>query len=534
MSTSPRMQWPYPRDGEDPWYSSFEGMVRAEDASVFALHDEKNVILSGGGDISWDATLNTVTWALPILLNSSQSGYAETIPAGSLALIVNDGTLGYVRFVPSPQAPVALALEAADVLPPSEVDNTLVLFRRRQNRLYWRNGGVLNDGDSLPIIDAPSGGGASIPGGINTNVQFNSTGTFGGSGLFTWNGAQVAAPRIALSNSPSPAATPGFGTVYVDSAQDNRVYFKDGLGQDFNLTLDRFVTIPPAMAVTLDHSPSLPCYRSLSVLSDTVFSTSNLGNGTSISLRLVSTGGPYNLTWPAGWEWLGSAPPALLPADTTALLATVSFGAVDASVMAVWSEEGTAAVASVTASAPLASSGGVNPDISLTGVVLTVNGGTGLAAPGLAGNMLVSTGLVWESSPSSGGGTTLITLDTALLTLGDTARISGNGLAGSPNAAVIETARAVGVVHTVGGPGVGKVQMIATFSTANFIAGLTLNAGDPVYQSLTSGKLTNDVSGFAVGNVVAELGIVDDASAYASPMSLTASVALSIKTPVIL
>jgi hypothetical protein len=78
------------------------------------------------------------------------------------------------------------------------------------------------------------------------------------------------------------------------------------------------------------------------------------------------------------------------------------------------------------------------------------------------------------------------------------------------------------------------VQPIASYATANFIAGLTLAAGDPVYVSLTSGKLTNNVTGFAPGTVVTEVGIVDDASAYSSPLFLTASVALSIKGTTIL
>lgn len=528
------MQWPYPRDGEDPWYSSFEDMVRAEDASVFALHDEKNIILSGGGVISWDATLNTVTWALPIVLNSSQSGYAETIPAGNLTTVVNDGALGYVLFQPSPQSPVTLALASADVLPPSEVDNSVVLFRRRQNKLYWRNGQVLNNGDSLPIIDAPGGGGSTIPGGVNTNVQFNNAGAFGGSPLFTWNGAQVAAPALALGNAAAPAATPGFGTTYVDSAQANRLYFKDSTGQAFNLTLDRFISIPPAGAISLDHDPALPAYRSLSVLVNTTFSALNLGNGRGISLRLVSTGGPYTLTWPAGWKWLGTMP-TTIPANKTAFLATVAFGPLNTDVVAAWSEEGGGAgVTAVTASAPLASSGGATPNISLTGIVPVVNGGTGLAAPGVVGNVLTSTGAVWVSSSPSGSGTTLLTLDTSLLTLGDVARISANGVASAANATAIGTARAVGIVQTIGGPGVGKVQPIASYATANFITGLTLNPGDPVYVSLTTGKLTNDVTAFGVGNVVAEIGIVDNASAYSSPLFLTASVALALKGTTIL
>jgi hypothetical protein len=58
-------------------------------------------------------------------------------------------------------------------------------------------------------------------------------------------------------------------------------------------------------------------------------------------------------------------------------------------------------VGSVTASSPLASSGGSTPNISLTGVVAAANGGTGLSSPGTAGNVLTSNGTGWTSSPVS-------------------------------------------------------------------------------------------------------------------------------------
>lgn len=78
-------------------------------------------------------------------------------------------------------------------------------------------------------------------------------------------------------------------------------------------------------------------------------------------------------------------------------------------------------IGSVTASSPLASSGGSTPNISLTGVVGVANGGTGqssltannvilgngtsavgLVAPGASGNVLTSDGTTWASaSPPS-------------------------------------------------------------------------------------------------------------------------------------
>ena len=58
-------------------------------------------------------------------------------------------------------------------------------------------------------------------------------------------------------------------------------------------------------------------------------------------------------------------------------------------------------VGSVTASSPLASSGGSTPNISLTGVVAAANGGTGLSSPGTVGNVLTSTGTGWTSAAVS-------------------------------------------------------------------------------------------------------------------------------------
>jgi hypothetical protein len=58
-------------------------------------------------------------------------------------------------------------------------------------------------------------------------------------------------------------------------------------------------------------------------------------------------------------------------------------------------------VGSVTATSPLASTGGSTPDISLAGVVSASHGGTGLSSPGTAGNVLTSTGSGWTSSAVS-------------------------------------------------------------------------------------------------------------------------------------
>lgn len=63
-------------------------------------------------------------------------------------------------------------------------------------------------------------------------------------------------------------------------------------------------------------------------------------------------------------------------------------------------------VTDVTATAPLQSTGGTRPNISLEGVVDAAHGGTGVSSPGTAGNVLTSTGTGWVSAPNAAAGVT--------------------------------------------------------------------------------------------------------------------------------
>ena len=62
-------------------------------------------------------------------------------------------------------------------------------------------------------------------------------------------------------------------------------------------------------------------------------------------------------------------------------------------------------ITSVTASSPLASSGGTAPNISFTGVLAPANGGTGITDPSTAGNVLTSDGAGnWTSATPAASG----------------------------------------------------------------------------------------------------------------------------------
>jgi hypothetical protein len=153
MASSTRMKWPYPSEGADPWYESFDNMVKAIDASVYGSRETLNLIVTGGGTFTWTASTSTLTWNQPIRIYSAQTGFFEQIAAGSIALST-DGAIGYVLFSPQPLSNVtSLPIYEGTQVPPSEPDKAFVLFRRRDSRVFARTGAVIRDGEPAALFD---------------------------------------------------------------------------------------------------------------------------------------------------------------------------------------------------------------------------------------------------------------------------------------------------------------------------------------------------------------------------------------------
>ena len=160
-------------------------------------------------------------------------------------------------------------------------------------------------------------------------------------------------------------------------------------GATYLLTPDSVQTITYAASVAVDFDPSLPQLKTIALTGDIAFTSSNLGASRNVSVRVVGDSVSRNLTsFPAGWKWLGGVAPTVLEANKVAILSLASFSNNDANVVASWSYDGSVAVTDVTASAPLASSGGSTPNISLTGTVGVANGGTGTSTAFTAGSVV--------------------------------------------------------------------------------------------------------------------------------------------------
>lgn len=230
MATSPRMRWPYPSEGVDPWYDSFSGMVDAQDTTAFSAQEAKNIILSGGGIISWSASTGLLQWASPLEVNAASTGFLESIPAGSVYL-PNDGDVGYVRFLSGPSASLELVVRVSGALPAADLDRALVLFRRRGNRVFFRNGGVIQDGESAAIIDVGTTGVATLDYEIRNSAVgsapiLNFAGPLAVSGAIASGQAniefQLASDAVEVTVSPY-TLNPSYRAFYVNRASPTTV-----------------------------------------------------------------------------------------------------------------------------------------------------------------------------------------------------------------------------------------------------------------------------------------------------------------------
>jgi hypothetical protein len=98
-------------------------------------------------------------------------------------------------------------------------------------------------------------------------------------------------------------------------------------------------TLTYAATVDLDLDPVIPVYRTLALTGDVTFTTSNLGPGRQVSIKIDCDSTIRNFTFPGGWTFIGAAGPTDIAANKTAVLSLVSYGVSDTDVVAAYSAE---------------------------------------------------------------------------------------------------------------------------------------------------------------------------------------------------
>jgi hypothetical protein len=155
MPLSTRAKLPYPSEQRDPWFDQFLAFVQAVDSAVYAEREDRNLVIMGGGAVSWDATTNILSWVANIELPASPVGFLWRIVPGSL--VVADNQFIYFQAVRSPTDNVNVTLSTGAQVPGliSEDANNSILFGvRRGSRVYFRNGDVIQDGETSNIFES--------------------------------------------------------------------------------------------------------------------------------------------------------------------------------------------------------------------------------------------------------------------------------------------------------------------------------------------------------------------------------------------
>jgi hypothetical protein len=169
MPKSLRMKWPYPAENADPWYKKFEDLIIALDASGFAAREDRHIILMEGGTVSFTASSGNVTWSAPIQILGGITGFTWSLAAQTVTL--QDQQVLYVDLVRGLTSAVALTPGIASKVP--NTDDGLFLAYRLGSRVYWRDGKVLQDGDSVELFQTSGGGGGGS--GVVTSLGVAST-----------------------------------------------------------------------------------------------------------------------------------------------------------------------------------------------------------------------------------------------------------------------------------------------------------------------------------------------------------------------
>lgn len=172
MPLTPRAKLPYPSEQRDPWFDQFLAFVQAVDSAVYAEREDRNLIIMGGGAVSWDATTGILSWAANIEFASTPVGFLWRIVAGNI--LVPDAQFLYFQAVRSPTDNVNVTLTTGTQVPglvSEDANNSIMFGVRRGSRIYFRNGDVIQDGETSNIFETS---------GVSLTINYSTPATLDG------------------------------------------------------------------------------------------------------------------------------------------------------------------------------------------------------------------------------------------------------------------------------------------------------------------------------------------------------------------
>jgi hypothetical protein len=203
-----KMQWPFPAKDRDPWYETFEQMATAMDSSGYASREDRQIIMGGGGDVTFDAGTNSLTWAESLDFYSLISGFKVSIAATTVAIA--DGEVIYLNLTRSPTQNISVSTAAANQVP--NTDDAMAIAVRVGTVVYWRHGSKIDSGETVNIF--------GVPGTADQGDTYERSATFGvPNGAFlgesTLGRVMIGGSLIGLSAEVLEAVTGGTITINV-------------------------------------------------------------------------------------------------------------------------------------------------------------------------------------------------------------------------------------------------------------------------------------------------------------------------------
>lgn len=159
---TPQNQYPIPSEYEEPYFATARSYFLATDMADWALAENDNVIWSGGGSFSWNATSGTLTWANPVELRTKTSVWKAIVqgpPAPGGSIVLQDGE---VAFFEQPRLQVSDRIVSLTVGPITQIPGVrlhdITLFATRiGSTIFLADGKSLKDGESGELFGAGTG-----------------------------------------------------------------------------------------------------------------------------------------------------------------------------------------------------------------------------------------------------------------------------------------------------------------------------------------------------------------------------------------
>ena len=154
MAKTVRLLWQKPNKDSDPWFEAFDGLLTAQDQTVYANREDRNIVLGNGGIVSWDSGTGTLTWDNAFELYSTIAGFRLDIDADSIVL--QEGEVFYVDLTRFPTTNGTLIPQKAFTIP--NTNDAMVIAIRRGDDVYFRTGDKLENGDARDLFAGPGVG----------------------------------------------------------------------------------------------------------------------------------------------------------------------------------------------------------------------------------------------------------------------------------------------------------------------------------------------------------------------------------------